>query len=121
MNVFTGFQQLKKDHPFELLIEHVQNHLHYVKSAVIGVACRRESLVFSVVLTEKDGAFSLGHNGYGQCVRLIIENEDYQKQAMTHRFSSDEKFVELVCGQEHRFVLNIYLTISTLRWLLIFF
>jgi hypothetical protein len=50
-----------------------------------------------------------------------LENEDYQKQSMAHRFRSDEKFVQVVCGQDHRFLFIIYLTISTLRWLLIFY
>ena len=103
---------MRKDHPLELLIEPVPIHLPNVKSAVIGVACGR---AHSVVLTEKDGAFSLGHNGYGQCGRLIIENEDYQKQSMAHRFRSDEKFVQVVCGQDHRFLLyllkNFYFTL----------
>jgi alpha-tubulin suppressor-like RCC1 family protein len=70
MDVLIGYHSVRKDHPLELLIEPVPIHLPNVKSAVIGVACGR---AHSVVLTEKDGAFSLGHNGYGQCGRLIME------------------------------------------------
>ena len=92
---------MRKDHPLELLVEPVPIHLPNVSSSVIGVACGR---AHTIVLTEKDGAFSFGHNGYGQCGRPIIENEDYQKQSMAHRFRSDEKFVQVVCGQDHRFL-----------------
>ena len=104
VHLSIGYHSVRKDHPLELLIEPVPIHLPNVKSAVTGVACGR---AHTVVVTEKDGAFSLGHNGYGQCGRPIIENEDYNKQSMAHRFRSNEKFVQAVCGQDHRFLLFV--------------
>lgn len=83
-----------------MLIEPVPINLPNAKSPVIDIACGR---AHTVVLTEREGAFTLGHNGYGQCGRPIVENEDYQRRSLVHQIKSDVKFTQVVCGQDHRY------------------
>lgn len=82
----------------ELIAEPVPIHLPNIKSNVSGVACGR---AHTVILTEKDGALTLGHNGYGQCGRHIVENEDYQRQSTVHNIRIDAKISKVACGQDH--------------------
>ena len=84
-----------------MLIQPVPINLPNIYSPVIGVDCGR---AHTVVLTAKDGVFTLGHNGYGQCGRKIIEGEDYQRQATVHRIKTEEEFTGVVCGQDHTYV-----------------
>ena len=94
----TGYHAVRKDHPLELIIEPVPIHLPNLKSSVTGVACGR---AHTVLLTEKDGVLTLGHNGYGQCGRHIVENEDYQRQSTVHQILIDAKIDQISCGQDH--------------------
>ena len=97
---FIGYHAVRRDHPLDLLIEPVPINLPNVKSPVVGIACGR---AHTVILSEKDGVFTLGHNGYGQCGRPIIENEDYHRERTAHRIKCEEKFSNIVCGQDHRY------------------
>lgn len=59
-----------------------------------------------VVLTNNEGAFTLGDNSYGQCGRRVIENEDYKRAAIIHNIKKikGEKITNIESGQDHRFV-----------------
>lgn len=93
-----GYHCVRKDHPLELIAEPVPIHLPNVKSSITGVACGR---AHTLVLTEKSDVLTLGHNGYGQCGRHIVENEDYQRQSTVHKITIDAKISQVVCGQDH--------------------
>lgn len=93
-----GYHAVRKDHPLELIVEPVPIHLPNITSPITAVSCGR---AHTVVLTERDGIYTLGHNGYGQCGRHIIQDEDYQRQATTHQIRTEEKFVDVICGQDH--------------------
>lgn len=74
------------------LVEHQQTR-------VLQVACGR---AHSLVLTDNEGVFSMGNNAYGQCGRVIIEDEVYKGSRLIHKIEGIEgKVVEVVCGQDH--------------------
>lgn len=93
-----GHHAINKGHPLELIIEPVPIHLP-TTDHISQVACGR---AHTVILTNTGNAFTLGHNGYGQCGRTIVENEDYQKQSIVHQIDIEEKVSQVVCGQDHR-------------------
>ena len=68
---------------------------------MIKVACGR---AHTVLLTDDGQALTLGHNGYGQCGRFIVENEDYKKQSTVHRIKLSSKIAQIYCGQDNRLV-----------------
>jgi alpha-tubulin suppressor-like RCC1 family protein len=97
-NNILGYHSVRKDHPLELIVEPVPIHLPHDKTSVAGVACGR---AHTLVLTGKSEVLTLGHNGYGQCGRHIVENEDYQRQSTVHTIRIDEKISQVACGQDH--------------------
>ncbi len=97
-NYILGYHSVRKDHPLELIVEPVPIHLPHDKTSVAGVACGR---AHTLVLTGKSEVLTLGHNGYGQCGRHIVENEDYQRQSTVHTIQIDEKISQVACGQDH--------------------
>ena len=92
---------MNKGHPLELIIEPVPIQLPTSES-IVQAACGR---AHTVVLTKTGNVLTLGHNGYGQCGRAIIENEDYQRQSTVHQVKIEEKFKQIVCGQDHRYTI----------------
>lgn len=95
---YSGYHAVNKGHPLEMIIEPVPIHLP-TTDPVSKAACGR---AHTVMLTKTGKAFTLGHNGYGQCGRTTIENEDYQKQSTVHQVDIEEKVNQIVCGQDHR-------------------
>jgi len=61
--------------------------------------------VHSLILTSSGRVFSMGNNGYGQCGRPIIENEDYIKVQEVHLLEM-EGISKIACGQDHSFFLT---------------
>jgi alpha-tubulin suppressor-like RCC1 family protein len=73
---------------------------HPKKTRVVGIACGR---AHSLVLTDAEGVFSLGHNGYGQCGRRIVPDEDYFNSGCVHNMApASERVVAVCCGQDSR-------------------
>jgi len=92
-----GCHTINKGRPLELLIEPVPIHLP-INDTIATAACGR---AHTVILTNTGDAFTLGHNGYGQCGRMLIENEDYRRQSTVHKIKIDEKINQIECGQDH--------------------
>ncbi len=76
-----------------------------LKTKVTKVAAGR---AHTIVVTDQEGIFSVGNNDFGQCGRLIMPNEDYSKlrQMWKIKWTEDERVVDVVCGQEHTFLLT---------------
>lgn len=71
------------------------------KSAnILGLAAGR---AHSLILTD-EGLFTLGNNGYGQCGRQIINNEDYLRSKVVHHVPDvkGKKITSVTAGQDHR-------------------
>jgi alpha-tubulin suppressor-like RCC1 family protein len=70
------------------------------ETKVIGLAAGRAHLL---ILTN-EGLFTLGNNGYGQCGRPIIINEDYTKSKVVHHIPDLKgvKITAVTAGQDHR-------------------
>lgn len=94
-----GYHAPHRDHPLGLVLAPAPVELP-VHGRVKKVAAGRAHLI---VLSEKEGAFTLGNNAYGQCGRRIIENEKYSGSRTVHRIPSlDGVAIEKVfCGQDH--------------------
>lgn len=105
--MFIGYHAVRRDKPLEMLVQPVPISLPNLSSSVTGIDCGR---AHTVVTTAKDGVFTLGHNGYGQCGRKIIECEDYQRQSTVHRIKTEEEFTGVVCGQDHTYVFQLLIT-----------
>lgn len=73
-------------------------------SQVVALAAGRAHLL---VLTS-EGLFTLGNNGYGQCGRPIIDNEDYKKNTIVHHIPDvkGNQIANVFAGQDHRLVDN---------------
>ena len=57
-----------------------------------------------LVLTDKEGVFTLGNNAYGQCGRVIVEDEKYADSRMIHSIPNlnGATIQDVECGQDHR-------------------
>lgn len=69
-------------------------------SQVLGLAAGR---AHSLVLTT-EGVFTLGNNGYGQCGRPIIDNEQYYQSQVVHHIPNIKgaPVTAVTAGQDHR-------------------
>lgn len=59
----------------------------------------------SLVLTSSNRVLSLGNNGYGQCGRKVVEQEDYLRREVAHVLEV-ENVKSIVCGQDHSLMLT---------------
>ncbi|XP_076035728.1 RCC1-like G exchanging factor-like protein [Oratosquilla oratoria] len=95
-----GTHQPHRDHPLGLLLEPVPLEPPIgTATQVTQVACGR---AHTVILTDKEGVWSLGNNAYGQCGRPIIHNEDYGRHVLYHHIKELEGRVirQIECGQD---------------------
>ena len=86
-----------KGRPLDLIAQPVKIPVN--KLLVQKVACGR---AHTVLLNKNGQAFTLGHNGYGQCGRPIVNNEDYTRQTTVNKIPIEEAVRQIVCGQDHR-------------------
>ncbi|CAG9808552.1 unnamed protein product [Chironomus riparius] len=74
---------------------------------VIKVGCGR---AHTVVLTEQGVIFTLGNNSYGQCARIIIEDENYLGSQVINRLIPElfenKRIKDIACGQDHTMFLT---------------
>lgn len=72
----------------------------------LKVSCGR---AHTVIITDKEGIFSLGSNSYGQCGVPFENKEAIDKFLNIHHIDGiDETTIEVVCGQDH----TLFLTAS---------
>ncbi|XP_013859479.1 RCC1-like G exchanging factor-like protein [Austrofundulus limnaeus] len=75
-----------------------------LQTRVVQVACGR---AHSLVLTDREGVFSMGNNAYGQCGRSIVEEEVYSGSHLVHKIDGfSSRVVQVVCGQDHSLFLT---------------
>ncbi|KAI3373980.1 hypothetical protein L3Q82_022551 [Scortum barcoo] len=75
-----------------------------LQTRVLQVSCGR---AHSLVLTDREGVFSLGNNVYGQCGRRIVEDEVYSGSHIIHRIEGfSSRVVQVACGQDHSLFLT---------------
>ncbi|XP_012278458.1 RCC1-like G exchanging factor-like protein isoform X2 [Orussus abietinus] len=81
---------------------------------VLGIAAGRAHLL---VLT-KEGVFTLGNNGYGQCGREIIPDEKYSKSLVVHYIPNvkGECITGVMAGQDHSILLTESGHVYTFGW-----
>ncbi|XP_067666214.1 RCC1-like G exchanging factor-like protein isoform X2 [Haliotis asinina] len=71
---------------------------------VQDVSCGRSH---TVVITDKEGVFSLGNNSSGQCGRSVVEDEVYAKNPTINKIHDlPDSVVKVVCGQDHTLFLT---------------
>ncbi|XP_046824004.1 RCC1-like G exchanging factor-like protein [Vespa crabro] len=81
---------------------------------VISIAAGRAHLL---ILTN-EGVFTLGNNGYGQCGRPIIINENYSNSNVVHHISSikGNRITSVTAGQDHSILLTESGEVYTFGW-----
>ncbi|XP_045609753.1 RCC1-like G exchanging factor-like protein [Procambarus clarkii] len=101
-----GRHEPRKDHPLGILISPAPIDVPLSNnSKIVKVSSGR---AHSVMVTDREGVWTVGSNGYGQCGRPIIPNEDYGKQAVYHRIRALDgvKVCQVECGQDTSFFLS---------------
>ncbi|XP_043355218.1 RCC1-like G exchanging factor-like protein isoform X2 [Dermochelys coriacea] len=99
-----GFQRSRKDQTksYEYVLEPSPIPLPLdtpQETRILQVSCGR---AHSLILTDKEGVFSMGNNSYGQCGRKVTEGEIYSESHLIHRLRKFEgRVVQVVCGQDH--------------------
>nr|XP_035968521.1 RCC1-like G exchanging factor-like protein isoform X1 [Halichoerus grypus] len=104
-----GFQRSRKDKTrgYEYVLEPSPVPLPLDRpqeTQVLQVSCGR---AHSLILTDREGVFSMGNNSYGQCGRNVVENEIYSESHKVNRMQDfDGQVVQVVCGQDHSLFLT---------------
>ncbi|XP_076082965.1 RCC1-like G exchanging factor-like protein isoform X3 [Mytilus galloprovincialis] len=77
---------------------------HRDTTNITQVACGRGH---TLVLTDKEGVFTLGNNAYGQCGRPIVEGEVFGQNPRVHKMKDiPDNIAKIVCGHDHSFLLT---------------
>lgn len=93
-----GYEYVLEPSPVALPLDRPQ------ETRVLQVACGR---AHSLVLTDREGVFSMGNNAYGQCGRKVVEAEVYSESHRVHRMQDfDGQVVQVACGQDHSLFLT---------------
>lgn len=102
MDSQIGYHAIREGKPLGIIFfpQPINLPLKNANSKILKLAAGRAHLL---VLTE-EGLFLLGNNGYGQCGRRIIPDEDYaMSNYIKHIKKLDQKkIVDIHCGQDHR-------------------
>ncbi|KAG7274413.1 hypothetical protein CRUP_027043 [Coryphaenoides rupestris] len=104
-----GFQRTQRSrlHSYDYVLEPSPVALPLAQpqsTRVVQVACGR---AHSLVLTDREGVFSMGNNAYGQCGRPIVEDEVYGGSHIIHKMEGfDSKVIQVACGQDHSLFLT---------------
>ncbi|XP_030216471.1 RCC1-like G exchanging factor-like protein isoform X1 [Gadus morhua] len=94
----VSYDYVLEPSPVALPLSHPQG------ARVLQVACGR---AHSLVLTDREGVYSMGNNAYGQCGRSIVEEEDYSGSHIIHKLEGfDSKVIQVACGQDHSLFLT---------------
>ncbi|GIX86018.1 RCC1-like G exchanging factor-like protein [Caerostris extrusa] len=111
-----GYHSKRKNIPLTTLAEPVPITLPLLNSGTkaIKVGCGR---AHSVVVTDKEGVFSLGNNSYGQCGVPDQIDEKARKFFIAHKIEGiEEEISEVVCGQDHTLILTISGKVYSCGW-----
>ncbi|CAG2230749.1 RCC1L [Mytilus edulis] len=77
---------------------------HRETTNITQVACGRGH---TLILTDKEGVFTLGNNAYGQCGRPIVEGEVYGQNPRVNKMKDiPDNIAKIVCGHDHSFLLT---------------
>ncbi|XP_037544147.1 RCC1-like G exchanging factor-like protein [Nematolebias whitei] len=104
-----GFQrtQHSRERSYDYVLEPSPVALPLVaplQTRVVQVSCGR---AHSLVLTDREGVFSMGNNAYGQCGRTIVDQEVYSGSHVIHRIEGfSSRVVQVACGQDHSLFLT---------------
>lgn len=97
-----GYHAVRREHPLAILLNPAPIVIPFKnsKTRVTGLAAGRAHLV---VLTDKEGVFTLGNNAYGQCGRPVIEDEKYSGSKLIHCMGdiNGNPVRSVACGQDH--------------------
>ncbi|XP_021502354.1 RCC1-like G exchanging factor-like protein isoform X1 [Meriones unguiculatus] len=93
-----GYEYVLEPSPVPLPLDRPQ------ETEVLQVSCGR---AHSLILTDREGVFSLGNNSHGQCGRKVVDDEVYSESHKVHRIQDfDGQVVQVVCGQDHSLFLT---------------
>lgn len=98
-----GYHAPRINHPLETLLAPAPIFIPYksLETKIVGLAAGR---AHTLILTDKEGVYTLGNNAYGQCGRRINPQEEYRGSMLSHNIPSlnKENIVSVCCGQDHR-------------------
>ncbi|XP_026472586.1 RCC1-like G exchanging factor-like protein isoform X2 [Ctenocephalides felis] len=104
-----GLQTQRKDGILEFLTYPAPISLPLLEPEVTNVISIKSGRAHSIILTDREGAFTIGNNSYGQCGRPIDKIELYTESKVLP-FSipkvGNEDIVSIQCGQDHSIFIN---------------
>lgn len=102
-----GYHEVRQDKPLEILFYPKPIAIPFKDTSTCEIKKIAAGRAHSLVLTN-EGLFLLGNNGYGQCGRPIIQDEDYSKGNYIHHIVDidGKKIVDVECGQDHSLALT---------------
>lgn len=97
-----GYHSPRRNHPLELLLSYAPIYIPY-KSLECEIKAVAAGRAHTIILTDKEGVYTLGNNAYGQCGRKVNVNEEYKGSMVTHNIQKlgKENIVDVCCGQDH--------------------
>ncbi len=111
---FGYFSPRAGDNPLGMVIRPAGIKLPIDENAkVTSVAAGR---AHSLALTDQGDVFSLGNNGYGQCGRRIVPNEDYARNRPPHKINVKDDIVAIHCGKDHSLLRKSEGRLLTFGW-----
>lgn len=98
-----GIHCVRHENPLEILLSPVPIFLNFkepTKTEVIALSAGRAHLV---IITDREGVFTLGNNSYGQCGRVIVKDEKFFGSTVVNKIPafSQSKVINVECGQDH--------------------
>ena len=111
-----GYHCVRKNRPLETIAQPVPIALPLFKMSTkaIKVGCGR---AHTVVITDKEGVFSLGNNSYGQCgVPSELNAKEYSILKVHKIEDISENIKEVVCGQDHTMLLSSEGKVYSFGW-----
>ncbi|KAJ9596434.1 hypothetical protein L9F63_012552, partial [Diploptera punctata] len=98
-----GYHAPRQGHPLTLLYAPVPIELPLADMTNTRVKRVAAGRAHTMVLTDKEGVFTLGNNAYGQCGRKIVEEEKYAESRVVHNIPNINGVTikDIECGQDH--------------------
>ncbi|XP_064652593.1 RCC1-like G exchanging factor-like protein isoform X2 [Lineus longissimus] len=90
----------------DYVISPAEIKLPFVHPTTTEVRLAAAGRAHSVLVTDKEGAFSLGNNSCGQCGRTVVEGEEFSGSQIINKVPVPGNVEQVVCGNEHTLFLT---------------